>query len=168
EAASTQALWARVEAASGAERVGTAVAVYGALRTVRSMAGRRQGLLRELEAARVEQEQVSERVMWRRRLNLALAFLPLVIIPACALGGGMSSVGYEFGTVLLVIMFLALLAFGVLLLVRLSGDSRVHKADRIRMVELPGAQHHMDQAFRSMDQDLARAGRVGSRPSGRA
>ncbi|WP_338086889.1 serine/threonine protein kinase [Nocardiopsis alba] len=160
-----RALWSRVEATSGADRAGSAAAVYGVLGVIVSMTGQRRELLRELEARKGEQRHLVERDTWRSRHDTALLCLPLLAIASCGVGGGAAAgPSPGLGGFLLTVAALAGFAFMVLLVVRMAEDGRVRSAERRRSNVLPTVLRHTGQALRRMDQDLERARRICSRP----
>ncbi|MEU3025271.1 serine/threonine protein kinase [Nocardiopsis alba] len=160
-----RALWSRVEASSGADRAGSAAAVYGVLRVISSMAGQRRELLKELEVRKGEQGHLVERDTWRSRHNVALLCLPLLVLVSCGVGGGaVAGPSPGLGGFLLTVAALAAFAFMALLVVRMAEDGRVRNAERRRLNVLPTMLHHTEQALRRMDQDLERARRICSRP----
>ena len=160
-----QILWSRVGQCSGADRAGTAAAVYGSLDTVVSLVEQRRVWRQEVEVRRAEQAALSENAMREKKVTTGLVLLPLLAVPSCALGGGLTATDFAgAGVFLLSLAVLAFTAFMILAILRMAGDSRARMADQARLNQMPSVLHRTVQGLQMMDRDVARARQLCSQP----
>jgi hypothetical protein len=160
-----QILWSRVEQGSGADRAGTAAAVYGSVGTVVNLVEQRRSWWHDYESCQVELAALSKDDLGQKRMNLALVLLPVLALPSCVLGGGLAASQVPgVGMFLVSLSVLAIVAFSILLILRPAGNSPFHTANRARLNELPSLMHRTAQGLQAMDHDLVRARQICSRP----
>ncbi|MET9796128.1 serine/threonine protein kinase [Nocardiopsis alba] len=153
-------LWTRVESGSGAERAGTAAAVYGALRTVVALSTDRHRWEGELAAHEASFSSTREKdgEVSRYVLFGGSALFLLVFGVSCATTVATNSPeAWALGFFSLV-LFLLLAVVGTIHEVGVQSRRR-HREQRRTSIE-----SHFHQGLRVMDQDLERARRICSRP----